>query len=274
MAGRGSSPPLFELLGRSTPHEPTRAADRASVSKPKGTIEPSRARPESHQPVERIRQVGAASIAGGTVRLPVSYLYIALAAISLALILVWAVAFKLGGNATERDLVQGMSRPAPTITTDPLSDPEPRILAPPESDPVGTIQPAPQIRPGTPSARPGGILTATGPVADDPREPGLNFLVVESNMERGEAERLVVFLSNKGQAAIGVQMLDRGGQPTNNPPRYQIVLTRGFPGRGFGDSKPVRDSIVSDVKRLGTTWQREFKGSTRLASPLWTKYSP
>jgi len=241
---------------------------------PEVKIDRPRVRPEPHEPVDRIRQVGEASVVGGTVKLPISYLYIGLAAIALALILVWAVAFKLGGNATERDLVQDRPRPMPTITTDPLNEPEPRTQALPPPDPIRTIEQELQDQPAQPVTTGGSILTAAGRVAADPREPGLNFLVIESNMERGEAERIVAFLTSNGQPAIGVPMLDQGGQPTNNPHLYQIVLARGFPGRGFGESKPVRDSIVSEVTRLGTTWQREFKGSTRFASPQWTKYTP
>ena len=272
MAARGSSPPLFELLGRRSPEESSAAAEPAVKPRVKVELKPAPA-PEPPAGDERVRQFGSASVRGGSVRLPISYLYIATAAVALALILVWAVAFKMGGQATERRLGDEMARALPP-TIDPLIEPGPANAAPK----ITTPKPAPvearrEQRPPPAQAGPS-VLTSSGPVPEDPREPGLNYLVLESNMPRDEAERLVAFLSGNGHDAIGVPMLDQEGRPTNNPARYRIVLTRGFPGRGFSASASTRDSILSEVTRLGATWQQDFKGSTRLSSPQWTKYTP
>lgn len=270
MPGR-RSPPLFELLERQQARTERRRPAR--VEAPPPPPEPRREPEEHEEEIGTIRRIGAAMIANGAVSLPLSYVYIALALIIMLGVMTWTVAYNAGVGAEKTRMVQDLSSPRPSVS-DPLAvdrplaeTVQPRRAPSTQREPARTQPPPPEPASGAP-----GILTAAGPTPD-PREPGLNYLHLVSGLSEQEAQRAVKFLSDNGLETLAAP-LDPARASGNNPVRYELVLAKGFPGSEFSASKPERDRMVRDAKRLGERWQREMKGSTRFPSPQWTKHRP
>jgi len=259
MAGRSSSPPLFEVLER----QRARSDDRPV------RVEPPE--PLDDAPEPRVRRLGELVVTDGRVVLPVSYAYIALASIIALVLVIWTVAYSAGARARHEAMLEQWSRGRPEVQ-DPLV-PEQTPERPAETNPA-PVENRPAHSPATsPAAGGPAVLTASGPISEDPRRPGLNYLHLATGLTRGEGEGLVAFLGSNGLEALAIP-LDRSGGGANNPVRYRLVLAEGFEGSQFSETKPRRDDLVRRAQALGQRWQREMKGSTSFPSPQWTKYSP
>lgn len=256
MAGRSSSPPLFEVLER----QRARSDDRPV------RVEAPEPRAEGAEP--RVRRLGELVVADGRVVLPVSYAYISLASIIVLGLLVWTLAYSAGARAKHEAMLDQWSRGRPGVQDPLVAEPET------QRPPTGASNTPVESRPAaTPSSGLPPVLTASGPISEDPRQPGLNYLHLATSLTRGEAEGVVVFLGSNGLEALAIP-LDRTGGGANNPVRFQLVLAEGFEGSQFNATKPRRDDLVRRAQALGQRWQREMKGSTSFPSPQWTKYSP
>ncbi|TVQ61218.1 MAG: hypothetical protein EA378_09375 [Phycisphaerales bacterium] len=275
---------------------------------------PIRARPLEHETPAggdeappRLRRFGAAEVYDGRVQAPVAYLYLSLAAVLAVLFLVWTAAYSMGRHDERsgyRDRLAADRDEGPLVS-DPLnqvadrgssgrtgSTPPPPVDRPVTGGRSGearqpTTTPREEPRPPTrteASPAPGGspapatgataILTPGGGVASDPRESGLNYLVIASNVPQEEASRLPAFLDEFGIPAIAVPNLDRSGRPANNPPRYTVVVLQGVPGNQFSARAEERRRLEQRIAQLGRVWQRERGGSTDFRDPLWSRYNP
>ena len=273
---------------------------------------PIRARPIEHEAgvtdgeeaSPRVRRFGSLEIVGGRAEAPVAYLYLGLAGVLFLLLVVWVTGYGLGRHDEKSAYSARLSSSgaeAPSVT-DPLNEPRSGSPLPsadagrvtePDPRPVTGTRPSPttpEPRPSGPSAGPGAgsgsgatpatvpmsptaVITAAGPVAGDPREDGLNYLVIASNVVQDEAVRLPAFLAEFGIPAASVPVLDRRGQAANDPPRYTVVVLAGVPGNQFSARAEERERLVQRIAQLGRVWSRERGGTVDFRDPLWQRYS-
>ncbi len=251
----------------------------------------------------RIRKFGSAEIVDGRVHAPVAYLYLTLAGVLAVFFIVWTAAYSLGRHderagyrdrlAAERDEGPLVSDPlnqvadrgsparsgSPPATDRPVTggrttEPTRQTPPPPREEPRAPVRTDPGAGQPAPAPGPTSVLTARGPVASDPREGGLNYLVIASSVVQEEALRVPGFLEEFGIPAIAVPNLDRSGRPANNPPRYTVVVLQGVPGNQFSARAEERRRLEQRIAQLGRVWQRERGGSTDFRDPLWSRYNP
>jgi hypothetical protein len=293
MAGGRRTKPLFDLLpetiGKAAPAPPDRPPQSATLSelKPRVAVRPV---PQPTQP--RGDAWSAAMLSGGVVRIRANMLYLLVAGWLLSLLAVWLVGNWWGASSKARELEPLLQRgPTPT---DPLST---ATSAPASNRPVGVATATPTegskpsaSRPITPIV-PGPVvnqslagptadsaqspyIVAAGRAAQDPRTPGLNYLVL-ATVPEDEAVRAVRFLADNGLNAVGVPVaeVDRRGTPAKNP-RYRLVVLTGITAAEYREASPVRTRLEADVRRLGQVWQQEHRGSTNFGRPGWEKFQP
>lgn len=270
--------------GTRSGQEPARQGGTASAPRPEASASPEK-------DGSGMRQVGAAVFEDGHFSAPVSYLYLGLAVFLLAVVVSWSAAYSIGYSAREREISQAFG---PDQTQDetprinePLTNDDP--TAPPRS--TGIIdrtveeparqpeqareEPAGATRPATARIGPEDVLTASGPAATDPRQGGLNYLVLVGNsngLEQDEALALVEFMAVGGVNVVAIP-IDGTARGANNPPRYRIVGDLGIPGGAFTARRDERERYQARAQELGGRWLAQG-GSTRFDGPLWMKYSP
>ena len=158
-----------------------------------------------------------------------------------------------------------------TATTDESSPPETRSNQQP-SQSTGTVPSQPRSGAGSPS--PTAILTPTGYRSDDPRTPGLNYLVL-ATLTPEQAADAIQFMQANGITIIGVPRLDSGGQSANNPSRYTLYsLGLAIPGNRWSAMSNQRLEHQNKVASLGARWQRERQGGSDFSQTNWEKYEP
>lgn len=243
----------------------------------------------------KTHRIGGAVFEDGHFSAPVSYLYLALAGLILLTVVAWSSAFALGGSAKEQELGQliGQStvpetEATPTINeplnredvTAPQPDPGPPIDRSLTQEQVAALPEAAreQIAGRDPGAAipATAVLTSAGAAVTDPRQSGLNYLVLVGSrhaLEQDEALALVDFMVAGGIEVYAVPV-DSGARGANNPPRYLMVAATGVPGSEFSSRRAERQKLQSDAQSLGRRWQEQMGGSTRFEKPLWMKYQP
>ncbi|MEM1331097.1 MAG: hypothetical protein AAGG07_11095 [Planctomycetota bacterium] len=290
--------PLFELLAEQTDRVPGDAPEepssRSAPSQPVARREPDRNAPPpvvttrpppvpaqdqtgpsaSEHRTETETQAGARS----ELRIPLSWAYIGGAGALLLFLLVWTTGYHLGARDRERELADRFgARTAGGGIVEPLEVEE---LDRPLAEDTGRSAPARTQRPtasqgATPTGgRPGDALTPEGAASSDPREAGLNYLVLAQGLSFEEAQDAVRFLSEGGLRAVATP-IDRSRRGSNNPVRYRLLVAQGFEGGGgkFAASKAERDRIRERAMQLGERWQRQG-GSSSFPEPMWMKYQP
>ena len=268
--------PGHEASPAAAAHPSGARADAEAIARAPGTAEDG-AKQAAKQGVE---PEGRAAL-----HVPISAAYIAGAAAILLILIVWTTGYQLGARDKEQELTEGFG----TQTAGGIVEPLDELSTPIAEDPVRAREAAERARrstgsgesgvPGSSgaagSAQPGDILIASGAATVDPRQPGLNYLVLEQRLGFNEAAEVVRFLSEQGLETIATPV-DRSARRSNNPVRYRLIVLQGFEGGAsgrFAASKPQRDRIEREAQRLGELWQRQG-GSSSFPQPLWMKYQP
>jgi len=121
---------------------------------------------------------------------------------------------------------------------------------------------------------PDAIMTPTGFRPDDPRTPGMNYLML-ATLPTGHAADAISFMRANGVTIIGVPQLDSGGGSANNPSRYTLYsLGLAIPGNRWSAMSNQRAEHQQMIAELGKRWQREQQGGSDFSQPLWEKYEP
>lgn len=109
-----------------------------------------------------------------------------------------------------------------------------------------------------------GSPAAAVPARRDPREPGLNYLIV-ARYPLEEAQRLIAFLKTQGVEAIGV--------PSQNRVLYHVVALPGFDGSEISEGAGAR--FREEMLRVGQRWKahNNNKGDD-LATMYFRKHQP
>ncbi len=213
-------------------------------------------------------------------RVPMSAVYLSIAGLLLIVVLVWGLAYRIG-RSEEKTKTDKLLGAAGQQVNDPLKSappPEQTPSNPGPSKPVTSIdqsarKPAlgapdkPQARPSAPPITPAPAASIAGQPAfgTDPRQSGLNYLIIEGRLDRDSAERIHEFLGENGVPAFAV-VDDRNGA-SNNPALYLVGVAQGF---AKGEYKSQAGTDLSEkVRRLGQQWQSQHRGTTSFAQTYW-----
>jgi hypothetical protein len=186
--------------------------------------------------------------------MPVNVVYLAMALMATLLVVAWIAGWKLGQTHQAQKDEPLIQRKGPAITEAGAESPEL----------VSEI-------PRGPSGGGGGVAPQAEPVAGlDPREKGLNYLYL-AVLSQPEAERAGKFLRDKGVEAYAVPWVDPKGSGANNAgPLYRLFVLPGVTG---GDlKKSAAQNLQTEVARLGSVWQKEYRGTSNFGKLSWEKY--
>lgn len=203
--------------------------------------------------------------AGRSIRVPVGYVFLAVAA---GIALLFAGYFVGHSRANAKALAERRAQSA-ALLDDSVADP---LTALGSRVSPGGSQPAvnPPKQATTPAlSRPAGTQTRTGAgqasaaVGLDPRAPGLNYYIC-ARLREEEAVRAAEFLSANGVAAAVT--------PADNPTLRLVVATRGFTREEMrgGEASALRSRISS----LGRIYKEQHKGPTDFHDVYPEKYQP
>ena len=202
--------------------------------------------------------------AGRSIRVPVGYVFLAVAA---GIALLFAGYFVGHSRANAKALADRRAQSA-ALLDDSVADP---LAALGSQVSPGGGQPTPNPRQGgapTPSrptttANRPGAGQASAAVGLDPRAPGLNYYIC-ARLREEEAVRAAEFLSANGVAAAVT--------PADNPTLRLVVATRGFTREEMrgGEASALRSRISS----LGRIYKEQHKGPTDFHDVYPEKHQP
>lgn len=281
MPGRPNKP-LFELLRDSSREAPARPLPPLKIDAPMSS---RTERPERFDPDESPsgRSSGRAQPRPRAF-LPVSQnaIYIGIAVALVLVVVAYAVGVTVGKSsaaAEYRQRLTGQAQPVPV--TDPLGDNRPSgarrgDINPPPAPGSGnktTERATTPLQSATPDGR---YLSARGNLPSDPREPGLNYLSL-AILGPEDTQEAIAYLAANGVESVGIPLLgavDRKKPAANNLPSYKLVALPGITGAEYSQRQPARTRLEEAVERLGTAWQKEYRGSSNFAKHAWEKYQP
>lgn len=217
------------------------------------------------------------------IHLSTTRFYTAIAGALVLILIAWAGGYKIGFDDGKDSMSQ-------YVGDQPIINPLPAVAA---TQGQSQVQPANQPRSQTPgqsqvqnpsqtpapapsaSARPGtAIMTPAGFVSRDPRQAGLNYLVL-ATLPTEQAADAISFLQANGQSVIGVPELDKRGKSANNPSRYTLYsLGLAIPGNQWSSMSTQRRDHQQKIASLGARWQREHRGGSDFSQTNWEKYEP
>lgn len=206
--------------------------------------------------------------------------------IAVALVLIigaWAGGYQLGKSDGKKEMTPFVSEPLvveppqgasdntpPTNPRDAVpQDTQSNLVIPAQATPQANQAPQ-QPTPPTPQA----IMTASGFVNADPRQPGMNYLVL-ATLSAEQAHDAVKFMGANGVQVMGAPQLDSGRDSANNPSRYTLYsLGLAIPGNRWSSMSLQRTEHQRSVARLGARWQREHRGGSDFSQTNWEKFEP
>ena len=307
MTDRRPGPPLFELLGQDQPDpdhgdgsgrkqdssgvQKSAQADNQSGQSSSGQSTGTRSsqssssnedgtspRPVISAGVSRAERSAATmpeepvAVEGG-VHLSMSRVYMSIALIALALVLVWAMAYKSGVEYGKRDmesLLPNKSMVLPPNEFQSGTNPENQLST------EGAVDNSVTEPPRVPAKPAQAVMTAQGYQDADPRVPGSNYLQL-ATLSTEQAASAVIFMNENGIAIIGVPVVDSQVRAGNNPSRYTLYsLGLEVPGGAeFRAMETQRNEHRREIARLGEQWQRERRGGSDFAESKtqWVKYN-
>lgn len=184
-----------------------------------------------------------------------------------------------------------VNNPTPTPTPAPTPGPiggkvstKPEVIAkapqpaPPQTNESTT---KPQTVGKDPLEGSGRLLTPDGRSNADPREAGLNYLILmgdKPGLAEEDAGKAIAFLAREGVQVVGVPVgaggggVERGAGGANTSTRYSLVALPGFPGRASEAEKSRMAKLQADVARIGQRWRKEERGPADFKDTYWRKH--
>lgn len=223
--------------------QPTQASPRPAPDKPSRT-----------EPDDALKWLDAKR----AVTMPVSRIYITAAAIIIAIVAIWWLAWEAGSAATLRKWEPRLTQQDRPPVTEPRDTQRPPTTTPTSSTQTTT---PPSPTPQTPRA--------------DTRVPGSNYLLIASNLPESEARRAADFLTANGVPAIAV-LVDSSGRDARTRNLFKIYSLLEIRSDEFSAKSQLRAQHKAEVARLGQIWQREHRGTANFSESqtLWEKYKP
>ncbi|MGV6814215.1 MAG: hypothetical protein ACWA5W_04295 [Phycisphaerales bacterium] len=297
MTDRRSGPPLFDLMRERGEHPsapvpssqpPERVKSPTSAPKPPvpgaGSSDGPRVSTQktawdTSGGVSRAERSAAAMLDEETprdtgIRLS-SPMFYTLIVIAIAMIVgAWTLGYRSGNQAGKEEMSQLVGdQPVvtPPVTQPETSEPGSGMI----TEPVDENEPAAQPQSPhntTPQATQGGIMSPSGFLSEDPREHGLNYLVL-ATLNTEQAADAISFLYSNGITVIGVPAVDSRGSRANNPTRYTLYsLGVAIPGNQWSAMSQARMQHQQRIADLGARWQRERRGASDFSQTNWEKY--
>ena len=229
------------------------------------------------------RWINGGGLGGGTVRVPVNAVYVAVTALIIVAVAAFAIGSVLSKRAAERDASQ--DRPQPSIT-EPIETPEPvapegtlaeRSPTPSKATPTkpepakttGNLQESTSAGP-----RPGNALclTSSGWTTVDQREESLNYLHL-AYVSQTEAEDAISFLAQNGLDTFALYVDPQQVRGNNFSPTrpFKLYASKGITSDEYSKKMTAKTNVEAAVARLGPRWQKERKGSSNFSKPAWEK---
>lgn len=281
MSGRPNKP-LFELLRDSSREASARPLPPLKIDAPMS----SRADRADRLDPEEVSAARSSGRGQPRAFLPVSQnaIYIGIAAALVLVVVAYAVGVTVGKNSAAADYRQRLTGQAQPVT-DPLGDNRPsgagagaggrrsEVNPPPAPGTKTNERAATPLQSATPDGR---YLSARGNLPSDPREPGLNYLSL-AILGPEDTQEAIAYLAANGVEAVGIPLLgavDRKKPAANNLPSYKLVALPGITGAEYSQRQPARTRLEEAVERLGSAWQKEYRGSSNFAKHAWEKYQP
>ena len=211
-----------------------------------------------------------------TLKLPMSMAYLIVALMLAGLVGAWVGGYKLGEKSGKAQM-ESLVKDEPVVRPrDEERVQEPVIDRSMPTTPVLTTE-DPILRDRIDPNAPGlAVMSASGFLADDPREEATNYLEL-ATLPRDEASSAIKFMSEHGVPVIGIPRLDSRRSDANNPSRYTLYsLGVAAPGDQFRTMTRERDDHQRLIAKLGNQWQQEFRGGSDFAvsKTQWVKYTP
>lgn len=245
------------------------------------------------------------------VTVPRTWVYFGVAIVLAMIAGAWVVAYRSGHGAAEKELagsLVGGPRPdqpqvnEPDNLTKPFEKPagvmpqapkDGSKPTPPKPDPKNEPKPEskPEAKPKPEAPKPEAgkkaeegllitlpvddpakpVLTSKGAVDADPRQPGMNYMVLVGGLPRDEARTMIAYLSANGLEAVGVPMnvVDRTGHVVNNQPLFKVVCVGGISRQQFRDKDPSRMNLEQAAAGLNERWLRDTKSRWSFAKTYW-----
>ncbi|MHC4415447.1 MAG: hypothetical protein ACYS0G_09205 [Planctomycetota bacterium] len=232
MARKASNPALYELI----------RARRAAAAPPPET-EPVSDAPVNHAP-------GWLS-PGRTLRIPVGFLLLAVAALIASLVIAYMVGYTRAERAVRAELEQDwLARPRTAVGALPPEVSEPVVpdLAPGGVTPTGAAE-----GPGR-DERAAPAPNRWGPILSDPRRPGQNYFVL-IHTRRDSAVRLARFCREQELEAYAVA--------AKNVSLYRVIALPGY-DKGERDSEAVR-ALERRIVEVARKWKLQVNPRDDLA---------
>lgn len=187
-------------------------------------------------------------------------------------IIIWSLAWRRGYSFADAKAVRELG--SPTVQ-DPLKKApirvNPDLLGRDQPGRTSTPNEAAKPQPRQPTAPP---PTTTPPApGSDPRQAGLNYLTLASQLDKETATTAAAFLTENGCPAFAVAV-DRSGRPVKNGSQFAVYAQRGFASEEFRAKESERQALVEQVRRLGKAWQKDHRGGTDFSQTFWQKYAP
>ena len=289
MTDRRPGPPLFELLANELPdnksdHDATRApqADPAASPHKQGDAKARVASAEERQAlvsagVSRAERSAAtmqedpAQLEGG-IHLSMSRVYLIIAVFALALVVVWAVAYRTGTEFGKSQMDGLITKPLVLPPSDSVSSVDNAASTNTDPLPSETVTQPPRS-PAKPSQA---VMTAQGYQERDPRVPGSNYLQL-ATLSTEQAADAVIWMTEQGMPVIGVPVVDSSVRAGNNPSRYTLYsLGLAVPGGGqFKAMESQRNQHSKQIATLGAQWMKERRGGSDFSESKtqWVKYN-
>ena len=186
---------------------------------------------------EQAAELPSASGAGSVVRLPRGLVYVVALLWGGTLIFAWAL-----GRGTGRS--EGFDEAVQAIQTGSI----PQVSPPPSSPEAGGLRSSPE----SPLAWVG--------TAADPRQAGLNYLVVQSGSNQKALSELLEHLQSEGLAAFMTSATISSSR---------VLLSEGF---SAPNSDPRAVALRNRLHRAGTTW-KAAGGDSDLTDAYWEKFN-
>lgn len=130
----------------------------------------------------------------------------------------------------------------------------------PEQTPTSKPETKPDAKPAEP-AKPRYVVVSKP--ADDPRQPGLNYLIA-ATLDRADSEKAASFLSERGLEIAVVPVDNRGSQ-------WWVIVLSGVEGKDLSSARAK--GLETRLEQLGRIYKDDFKGPTTFNEPWWKKYS-
>ncbi len=194
--------------------------------------------------------------AGSSIRVPVGYLFLALA-LAFALVIAGYFAGYARRGAIEKARDATSQAPIPGPEDDPLNRP---LANPPET----AAKPAGQAQANTATKKTPVSPSGAARPSDDPRTPGLNYFILADRISPEEAQKAADFLNSRGVAATVTF--------SNNAKFRRVVATRGFAGADVNGPEATR--LKADAARIGSVYKTQERGPVDFAKPYPEKFQP